>query len=121
MLPFKQRHSFQERIQESTRIRDKFPGRVPVIVQKAPNNPIPTIDKEKFLVPGDLTISQMIFILRNRMRLPSETALFVFVNNTLPITSSFMRELYTTHADPDGFLYLIYSGENTFGSINLSK
>jgi GABA(A) receptor-associated protein len=119
MPSFKQRHPFEERLNESTRIRDKFPGRVPLIVERAPNNyQVPQIDKEKFLVPGDLTVSQFLFVLRNRMKLSSEKALFIFIGGSLPITSSLMRELYAYHKDNDGFMYAVYSGENTFGSLN---
>jgi GABA(A) receptor-associated protein len=119
MSAYKQKHSYEQRLNESTRIRDKFPGRIPLIVERAPNNNhIPHIDKEKFLVPGDLTVSQFLFVLRNRMKLSSEKALFIFIGGTLPITSSLMRELYAYHKDNDGFMYAVYSGENTFGSLN---
>ena len=119
MSTYKQKHPFEVRQNESTRIRDKFPGRVPLIVERSPNNNhVPQIDKEKFLVPGDLTVSQFLFVLRNRMKLSSEKALFIFIGGTLPITSSLMRELYAQHKDADGFMYAMYSGENTFGSLN---
>lgn len=29
-----------------------------------------------------------------------------------------MGELYTQHKDEDGFIYVMYSGENTFGNTN---
>ena len=49
------------------------------------------------------------------MKLPPEMALFIFVNNTIPSSSTLMSNLYSQYKDPDGFLYLTYSGENTFG------
>ena len=113
---FKEQHSFAQRQIEALRIRDKFPSRIPVIVERSPQSGhIPKIDKSKFLVPGDLTVSQFIFVIRKRLTLPSETALFLFVNGTLPTSGSFMKELYTSFADNDGFLYCLYSGENVFG------
>jgi len=115
--PFRQRFPYLERKKEAARIREKFPDRVPVIVERSRTTAsiIPLIDKEKFLVPGDLTISQFIFIIRRRLNLDSETALFVYIGNTLPTTGTLMRELYTNYADTDGFLYISYCGENTFG------
>jgi len=91
-----------------------------VIVEPAKfdSKTVPMIDKTKFLVPGDLTLGQFIFIIRRRLTLSSETALFMFVGGTLATTNTLMRELYSTHKDIDGFMYATYSGENTFGSKN---
>jgi GABA(A) receptor-associated protein len=115
--PFRQRFPYSERANESSRIRDKFPDRIPVIVERSKNTSaaIPHIDKEKFLVPGDLTVSQFIYIIRRRIELSSEMALFLYVGNTLPTTGTLLRELYSHHSEDDGFLYITYCGENTFG------
>lgn len=116
MVLFKERISFHERVLESKRITEKFPGRVPVIVERSPRDKLmPELDKEKFLVPCDLSVAQFIYIIRKRLTLRSEVALFLFVNGVLPTTSTLMRELYSMYKDPDGFLYAQYSGENTFG------
>lgn len=116
MVYFRDRISFQDRYDESKRIREKFPGRVPVIVERSPReHTIPELEKEKFLVPNDLSIAQFIYIIRKRITLPSETALFLFINGILPTTTTLMRELYSMYKDQDGFLYAQYSGENTFG------
>ena len=86
-----------------------------VIVEKADKSDIPNIDKKKYLVPSDLTLSQLIFVIRRRIRVTPEKALFVFIKNTLPPNAALMSDLYAEHKDEDGFLYLLYSGENTFG------
>jgi GABA(A) receptor-associated protein len=116
-MEFKKKHTFETRAAEATRIREKFPGRVPVIIERAAKDKmLAPIDKNKFLVPADLTMGQFIFVIRKRISLSSESALFVFCNNSLPTTGSLMRELYGSHGDHDGFLYMTYCGENTFGS-----
>lgn len=112
---FKDRYSFEDRFNECSRILSKFPDRIPVIVQRNKNNDMPKIDKEKFLVPSDLTLGQFVFIIRKRVHLSSEKALFLFVGNNLPTSGSLMRELYHLYKNEDGFLYVIYSGENVFG------
>ena len=62
---FKGKHSFEKRIEESDRMLEKYPDRIPVIVEKAPNQrDIPTIDKSKYLVPNalrnrDLTVTAL--------------------------------------------------------------
>lgn len=113
---FKHSTTFEERCSEAIRIRDKFPGRIPVIVERADKSlNIPAIDKQKFLVPGDLTVSQFVFVIRKRINLSSETALFLFVGGMLPTTGMLMRELYSAYAEADHFLYAVYSGESCFG------
>jgi GABA(A) receptor-associated protein len=115
MSYYRDKLSFNDRLLESTRIKDKFPGRVPVIVERAIHSDVPLIDKIKYLVPGDLTIGQFMFVIRKRLSLTSEKALFMYVNNTLPMTNTLMRELYHQHMEKDGFMYMLYTGENTFG------
>lgn len=115
MLKFKEEHPYEKRIEESRRIREKYPDRVPVVVEKNPQSDIPEMDKKKFLVPADLTTSQFIYIIRKRISLPPEQAIFIFIHNSLPPSTHLMSELYKEHKDEDGFLYVVYSGESTFG------
>mmetsp|Transcript_12901 Transcript_12901/g.12998 ORF Transcript_12901/g.12998 Transcript_12901/m.12998 type:complete len:122 (-) Transcript_12901:43-408(-) len=112
---FKAQHPFDKRKQEAGRIRLKYPDRIPVISEKAPNSDIPDIDKKKYLVPADLTVGQFVYVIRKRIKLEPEKAIFIFVNNTLPPTAALMSQIYKEQADADGFLYVTYSGENTFG------
>jgi GABA(A) receptor-associated protein len=115
-LSYRQAFSLPQRLAESQRIREKFPGRVPVIVERAPRSDVPPIDKKKYLVPGDLTAGQFIYVVRKRLSLPPEKALFLFCENTLPTTSTLMREIYSQFMANDGFLYCVYSGESSFGN-----
>uniref|UniRef100_A0ABI8A201 GABA type A receptor associated protein like 1 n=1 Tax=Felis catus TaxID=9685 RepID=A0ABI8A201_FELCA len=65
-----------------------------VIVEKAPKARVPDLDKRKYLVPSDLTVGQFYFLIRKRIHLRPEDALFFFVNNTIPPTSATMGQLY---------------------------
>ena len=111
----KEEHSIESRCDESSKIRTKYPDRIPVVIEKAPNTLIPDIDKRKFLVPSDLTIAQFMFIIRKRIQLPAEKAMFLFVDKLLPATTATMGSIYEDYKDADGFLYIAYSGENSFG------
>ncbi|KAJ6363945.1 hypothetical protein OIU76_028972 [Salix suchowensis] len=112
---FKLDHTLERRQAEASRIREKYPDRVPVIVERAERSDIPDIDKKKYLVPADLTVGQFVYVVRKRIKLSPEKAIFVFVKNTLPSTASLMSAIYEENKDEDGFLYMTYSGENTFG------
>jgi len=114
---FKHEHPLEKRQAEAARIRDKYPDRIPVIVEKAEKSDILDIDKKKYLVPADLTVGQFVYVIRKRIKLSSEKAIFIFVKNVLPPTAAMMSSIYDEHKDEDGFLYFTYSGENTFGSL----
>ncbi|KAK7254708.1 formin-like protein [Aureococcus anophagefferens] len=51
-----------------------------------------------YLRAADLTVGQFIYVIRKRIKLPPERAIFIF-------------------KDEGGFLYITYSGENTFGDL----
>ena len=118
---FKDKHPFDMRVIEASNIRGKYPDRVPVVIEKSITSDIVAIDKNKYLVPCELTLGQFMYIIRKRMKLPPEQAVFVFIKNHIPTQSALLSALYDEFADEDGFLYMIYAGENTFGARTLSK
>ena len=94
-------------------------------------------------MPADLTVGQFVYVIRKRIKLSPEKAIFIFVDEVLPPTAALMSSIYEEHKDEDGyvviprvplsthkfrfplftdtglllsrFLYITYSGENTFG------
>ena len=116
-MGFKESYPFDKRLDESTRIRSKYPERMPIIVEKNPAcNGLSDIDKHKYLVPSDLSVGQMLYVVRKRIKgMSPDKALFLFVGDTMPCMSDQIVLLYDRHKDEDGFLYLTYSSENTFG------
>jgi hypothetical protein len=79
-----------------------------VICEKVEKSDIPTIDKKKYLVPSDLTVGQFCYVIRKRIKLAPEKAIFIFVNEVLPPTAALMSSIYEEHKDDDGFLYITY-------------
>jgi len=112
---YKDTITFSDRLNESTRIREKYQDRVPCIVELSENLKHVEFDKKKYLVPNDLTCGQFIFIIRKRMRIQQEEAIFLFVHNTIPPTSSLLSQIYRENKDDDGFLYFVVQKESTFG------
>ncbi len=107
---------FDVRSKESKQLARKYYDRVPVIV-KPGNDKTPVTESVKYLVPKTATVGQFVETIRKKTHMKSHQALFVFVNGVLPPTSSTMCDVYTTHKEEDGFLYVTYSLENTFGSV----
>lgn len=87
-----------------------------VIVEKAPKARIGDLDKKKYLVPSDLTVGQFYFLIRKRIHLRPEDALFFFVNNVIPPTSATMGNLYQVRA-PVIFLCRRTSGYFVLGQV----
>merc|ERR1712100_161310 len=116
-MSHKEEHPLDVRKASSASIRAKHPDRIPVIVEKRQRDAsLPEIDKKKFLVPSDLTVGQFVYVIRKRIKLAPEQAIFLFVSaGTLPPTVAPLQTVYDQHKDEDGFLYMTYSGENTFG------
>lgn len=117
-MSFKSKNSFKSRSDESKRIMEKYPDRFPIICEKANNKnnkDIPLIDKNKYLIPQDLTIGQFVYVIRNRIKLPAEKAIFLFVGGIIPSNSEIISNVYNQYKDNDGFLYITYSGESVFG------
>ena len=63
-------------------------------MEKSPKARVSDLDKKKYLVPSDLTVGQFYFLIRKRIHLRPEDALFFFVNNVIPPTSATMGALY---------------------------
>ncbi len=105
----------KDRAAESDRMRQKYPNRICVLVDRTPDNTAPEIDKHKFLVPDDLTMGQFTYVIRKRIKVGAEKAIFVFVAGKLAPSSSLMSDVYQNYHNKDGFLYITYAGENTFG------
>ena len=113
---YKNTSTFEKRLEEATNIRTKYPDRYPVIVEV--HNKFRSelkLDKNKYLVPADVTVGQFLFVIRKRLKVTPEKALFFFVNDTIPPTSMRMEELYNEHKDSCGFIFINVTSENTFG------
>ncbi|ELT88824.1 hypothetical protein CAPTEDRAFT_2981 [Capitella teleta] len=115
---FKQRKTFAQRKDEVAGIRTKFPTKVPVIVERYHKEThLPILDKTKFLVPQELTMSQFVTIIRNRMSLSANQAFYLIVNNkSIASMSTTLAEIYKDEKDEDGFLYMTYASQEMFGA-----
>lgn len=113
----KQTYSLERRQAECKNLREKYPERVPLIIEKNPRDKIlPNPPKTKYLVPGDLSVGQFIMVIRRSIKMDSRQSLFLFVNEKLPPASMLISEVYAEHKDPDdGLLYCTISCLETFG------
>lgn len=111
---FQKIHPLDKRQQEAHRMLIKYPNRIPVIIESVVG--APPLERTKYLVPQDLTFGQLKYVIRKRVKLQPEHAMFLFINGSiLPPDSEMVGRMYTTHQNVDKFLYIHFALENTFG------
>ena len=103
-IRYREKYSLEQRRAESKNVKKKYPDRIPLIVSKDPDSDLSNIDKEKYLVPSDFTVAQLLTIIRQRTTIGPEKSINLFVidyNNTkiLAPTSSNIGSLYTQYVD----------------------
>lgn len=118
-MAFQKRFNFETRLAESQRIRKNYPDRIPTIIQRAScsKGHLEDLKKHKYLVPSNTTMMQLMAIIRKRVpSLSPDKSIFLFVNQTtMPPTSASLLTVDEEHRDKDGFLYIYFAGESTFG------
>lgn len=113
---FKMLHTFENRKNESTRIMEKYQDRIPIIVERSRKSSVPDISKHKYLMPRDATIGQLMQEIRRKIKLGPSEGIFLFVDNVvMPNIHELISQVYEKYADQDGFLYITYAQENSFG------
>ncbi|RNF25808.1 Atg8-like protein 2 [Trypanosoma conorhini] len=125
---YQRTHTFAERQKEVLTIRGRFPQHVPIVCEPASSDTalgagaisdryrvLRDLDCSKFLVPGDASMQQLMVLLRTRLVLEAEQAVFLFIDDTVLPNSACVGDLYAQRKDTDGFLYMTYSIESAFG------
>lgn len=118
--------SIEERKLVACRLAEKFPNRVPIIIDSYDDNLV--LDKRKYLVPYDLTIGHFISVLRKRLKMKEDKSIFMFILDESHSPSFFRNnfknrfriippcsEPIVNLVSKDKHLYALVGFENTFG------
>ncbi len=107
--------SYEQRCLISSAIMKKHPGKYPIILVKGSNACI-NLTRRKFLVPETLTMSDFMCSVGILCGKESKEALyFLFGGRILATPHDMMENIYKKYKHPDGFLYVTYMVENSFG------
>ena len=97
----------------------KYPGRVPVIVNDPQNIVLAVGDRKKhkkFLIPENYTPQQFMCVIRRQMQVSSASAIFLTVNGmSIPPPGKTFGMLYAEHRDHLDLLRVAIRHENVFG------
>ena len=105
-----------ETIEEAQRVLEKYPDKIPIIVNVSDKcKDLNPLDKNKYIVPSDMTVGQFVYVVRKKIKLKQGQALFFFTNNVLIPNSVTLKSIYENNKSENGFLYIYYSTESTFG------
>ena len=55
------------------------------------------------------------YIIRKRIKLKPEESIYIFTDDKLIPSSMILSTVYEKNKNEDGFLYMVYTAENTFG------
>lgn len=113
-MKFKEANSdFEKRFADSSRVRTKHKGKVPIICEKdtiASGN-CPTCSKEKFLAQESLTCGKFIAAIQKQLNHAAELHIRVVHPDGFfaPANEQLVGEMDQQFCDQDGYLYVMYS------------
>ena len=105
----KMMYTFDKRIKESNYLIEKYPDKIPVIVEKSDRLNIPDISKHKYLFNRNAKFGSIMVKIRKVLGVSSSVAVYFSVNNNIiPKTYYVMNDIYERYKDKDKYLYLTY-------------
>ena len=109
--------TLEERKEEYQKVMQTNPGKIAIICEKDPRSRIADIEKSKYLVKNDISLNQFTLMIRNRLKIEKEAALFLLVNGKKSLTGDdSMQDVYNKFKSEDGFLYIAYASEVVWGN-----
>jgi GABA(A) receptor-associated protein len=110
-------HFSKKKIEE---LINKHPNRIPIVIS---SKSFKEHNVNRFIVPIDMTVNQFMLILRNKTKIISTEAIFIFVkdykkgnkNDIIAPVSETIGSLYDKYKDDKLILNLFYEKEAVFG------
>lgn len=106
-----------KRIELSEKLRKQYPDHIPAIVKRSSKeNYLDKMSNEQFLIPNYMTVGAFVNFLTNRLRIHSIYSIWIYSDgNVLSNRTQRISEIYDQYVSMDGFLYLTYRSEESFG------
>ncbi len=109
----------ERRLNTYENIKNKYPNKIPVIIEFEKKEIFKNITKTKFLVEDSYTLSKLMYNIRSNFKLDKSMSLFCLVNGQILCNMSDMvLNLVQKYGDNDDhFLKLYVMTENVFGNL----
>ena len=118
-MSYRKTLTYEARENESRKIIEQNPNKVPIICEKEPNCNLQEMQKTKYLIDKNFTISQFTSLIKQKLKLNSNDALFLVAkkgNKTYALSGNNpMSQVYVQYKDSDGFLYIFYTSKEIWG------
>jgi len=107
---YKASHPLEERTADAAAAAAA--GKIPVICEKVEGSPIADLKNKRFIVPLDMSVGTFTALLQKRISVEIPQEIYLFLGSSVLTASSIsMSDIYNTHKDDDGLLYVSYADE----------
>ncbi|KAK0408445.1 hypothetical protein QR680_003963 [Steinernema hermaphroditum] len=102
---------------EYFKTRMEHPDKIPVIVERMMTEKyLPEMKNFRFIVSPEVTIGQLIVMIKGRLHLPNMAVYAIVSDQVFPALNTQIGELAERYRDPeDCFLYVKYASEDIYG------
>lgn len=115
-IRFIAKYSFKERCDHFEQIKLKYPDRIPIIIEKSEKcKELEALQHSSLLVHKNTPMVDIIRTIKNNLKLEPTKSIYIMVGNYAPMLGESVESIYNRHKAPDGFLYIVYLTQNTFG------
>ena len=114
---FKNNNTLERRINQYNKLKKEYPTKIPIILEKSNNCRLNQIVQSKYILSNDLTMAEFINIIKNKLEIEPDRALFFLAKGKFTISGDeILGDIYDRYKDnDDGFLYITYSEEVVYG------
>ncbi|KRX09535.1 hypothetical protein PPERSA_12278 [Pseudocohnilembus persalinus] len=113
-------YTLEERKQQSQKQLDKYPNMVPVIVEKYEKSKLSPVNcKKRYLVSHNTLFLEFSQNIKSKLNFASpQHSIYFYIAKQIPSKNNTMKELYQKFKHEDGFLYVEYGEQESFGRIS---
>ena len=110
--------SLESRTRQTIAMCKRYPDKVPIMLSSDRNSSNQSCVSKKLMIPRSATCAQFIVMIRERVQIQSTHALFFVTvpKHHLICGSTTIGEVYDKEKTDDGFLYIVYALEHSFGA-----
>jgi GABA(A) receptor-associated protein len=114
---FKKMHTQEKRYNETKVLLEKYPNKIPCIIEVNDTLLSLPVFHTKWLIPEDITVIGLIMKIRNKYTniIKASDGLFLFIGTSVCRPDEMIKNIYNKYKDEDNFLYMTLSKENVFG------